>query len=140
MKPVVPKDSLRIFIVEDQEAILRLLSVYLRARGHTVVSACDMGNARISFCEGRWDLLICDKHLPDGDGWDLLHEDVQLPEAPYRVAMSGAATDHDVEKALIDGCHHLPKPFGIEQIDAIVEAATHWRVGLACGIPRSENV
>ena len=131
MKPVTPNDSLRIFIVEDHEAILKMLSVYLRARGHTVVSACDMGNARQSFPGGQWDLLICDKHLPDGDGWELLLEPSQATEPPYRVAMSGAATDRDVENALIDGCHHLPKPFGIEQIDAIVKAATHRRVGHA---------
>lgn len=131
MKPVTPKDSLRIFIVEDQEAILRLLSVYLRARGHTVVSACDMGNARRTFPEGNWDLLICDKHLPDGDGWELLHEDPRVLTPPYRVAMSGAAADRDIEKALTEGCHHLPKPFGIDQIDEIVEAATHCRAGYA---------
>lgn len=127
MTPATPKDGLRIFIVEDQESILRLLSVYLRARGHTVVAASDMGSARVSFCEGRWDLLICDKHLPDGDGWELLLGAPQLPGPPYRVAMSGAAADHDIEKALTEGCHHLRKPFGIEQIDAIVEAANHRR-------------
>jgi DNA-binding response OmpR family regulator len=127
MKPVTLPDSLRIFIVEDQEAILRLLTVYLRARGHTVVSACDMGNARRTFPEGKWDLLICDKHLPDGDGWELLLEDPGADASPYRVAMSGAATDRDIELALTEGCYHLPKPFGIEQIDEIVEAATHRR-------------
>lgn len=134
MKPVTPKDSLRIFIVEDQEAILRLLSVYLRARGHTVVAASDMGNARRTFPEGGWDLLICDKHLPDGDGWELLLEDSLAAASPYRVAMSGAATDHDVERALTEGCYHLPKPFGIDQIDEIVEAATYRRAGHAAAI------
>lgn len=131
MKPVTPEDSLRIFIVEDQEAILRLLSFYLKAKGHTVVSACDMDHARRTFPEGKWDLLICDKHLPDGDGWDLLLVGPHAPAPPYRVAMSGAATDRDVESALIDGCHHLPKPFGLEQLDSILEAAIFHRAGHA---------
>lgn len=83
-----------------------------------------MGSARKQLQESEHDLLLCDKHLPDGDGWTLLKETDLRQGSIYAVAMSAGATKQDVTMAAAAGyAEFIPKPFGVGQLDLVVRKA-----------------
>lgn len=72
-----------------------------------------MGSARKLLQESEHDLLLCDRHLPDGDGWTLLSETELSQGSIYAVAMSADASKQDVKMATAAGyAEYMPKPFG----------------------------
>jgi DNA-binding response OmpR family regulator len=120
---------LRILVVEDHYDTLRTLSRYLRSRGHRVAEAEDVEGARIKLQEGTWDLLFCDKQLPDGDGWSLFAESSNRPVPFYVVAMSAGASHEEVARiASTTDVQYLKKPFILDDVESALKTC-HKRAG-----------
>src|SRR5579859_7747879 len=64
--------SARILLVEDDAIIAGAVRESLRCDGHCVDWVTDTRRAGAAFAETRYDLVILDLSLPDGDGIDLL--------------------------------------------------------------------
>lgn len=116
--------GLSIYIVENHEDTLQYLGHYLSMIGHSVRSARDMASALDDIHTGPVDVLISDIGLPDGDGWELMRRIKETGRMPFAVAMSGFGMRSDKEKSLSAGFrHHLVKPFGPEELDAVLKEA-----------------
>ncbi len=116
--------ALSIYIVENHEDTLLYLGHYLSMIGHSVRSARDMTSALADIPSGPVDVLISDIGLPDGDGWELIRRVKESGCTPFAVAMSGFGMRADKEKSLSAGYrHHLVKPFGPEELDAVLKEA-----------------
>lgn len=63
--------ALRILVVDDQEIICELISVYLRGDGHEPVTAVDGQSALDAFRAGSFGLVITDQSMPGLDGVQL---------------------------------------------------------------------
>ncbi len=75
---------LSILIVDDFEEIQILVAHWLRSRGHQVTCA-STGEAAIKLLEQeRFDLVITDVMMPDGDGLDVIRE-FKHQRSPTRV-------------------------------------------------------
>jgi len=112
---------LRILLVENHEDTLKYLTRYLEIQGHEVCGARDMASAIKVLSSSKFDVLISDIGLPDGDGWQLIR---QIETKPFGIAMSGFGTRSDREKSLAAGYrHHLTKPFLPEDLDALLADA-----------------
>ena len=108
---------LRIFIVEDHPDTARGLARYLRANGHEVHVALDVGSARQLATEIEYDILLSDIGLPDGNGWDLLTE-LSARRPIKALAMSGYNSDADRARSKAAGfLEHLPKPLTPDLLD-----------------------
>ena len=80
-----------------------------------------MTSAIEALSASKFDILISDIGLPDGDGWQLIR---QLKTKPFGIAMSGFGTHSDREKSLAAGYkHHLTKPFLPDDLDALLASA-----------------
>ena len=113
---------LKILLVENHEDTLKYLARYLEIQGHEVSGARDMVSAIKALSSSKFDVLISDIGLPDGDGWQLIR---QLESKPFGIAMSGFGTHSDRQKSLAAGYkHHLTKPFLPEDLDALLAEAT----------------
>ena len=116
-----PSRSLKILLVENHEDTLKYLSKYLEIQGHDVCGTRDMASAIKALSASKFDILISDIGLPDGDGWQLIR---QLEAKPFGIAMSGFGTHSDRVKSLAAGYkHHLTKPFLPEDLDALLASA-----------------
>lgn len=114
---------LRILVVENHADTRELLTSFLEGLGHTVVVAGSMSNALRQATRSNCDVLISDIGLPDGDGWELLGR-LNLPRPMYAIAMSGYGMSSDRSRSKAAGFrHHLVKPMGIEQLEAILGEA-----------------
>jgi len=74
----------KILIVEDDQDVLRGLSIRLKASGYAVVSATDAAWATTVARKEKPDLVILDLGLPGGDGFLVMERlrsimDVQIP-------------------------------------------------------------
>ena len=117
---------LKILIVENHEDTLTFLSQYLEECGREVRSARRMDSALEMLAGGKFDILLCDIGLPDGDGWQLMRRLGELETAPpFSIAMSGYSTRTEIEKSRSAGFrHHLIKPFLPEELDALLSEAS----------------
>jgi DNA-binding response OmpR family regulator len=103
--------SMSVFLVENHEDTVRYLQVFLEQLGYKVSVAGDMKTALREIPKSRYDVLISDIGLPDGDGWTLM-EKLGSGRPTFAIAMSGYGTANDRSKSRDAGyAHHLVKPF-----------------------------
>ncbi|MDQ3189881.1 MAG: response regulator, partial [Pseudomonadota bacterium] len=108
---------------ENHADTREFLTYLLRDLGHTVLVADTMSLALRDVPAANCDVLISDIGLPDGDGWELLAR-LELPRPIYAIAMSGYGMTSDRIRSKAAGFrHHLVKPMGLEQLEAILGEA-----------------
>ncbi|NTW02877.1 MAG: GAF domain-containing protein [Oscillochloris sp.] len=69
---VTPTRSLRILVVEDDDAVRRVLTQILRRAGHSVVDVALASCALQLLTAEGFDLLCTDLGMPEMSGWDLI--------------------------------------------------------------------
>jgi DNA-binding response OmpR family regulator len=103
---------MRILVVDDDPAILRLCAAALRTEGHEVVP-CDAGQRALTRAlVEKFDLALCDINLPDIDGLDVVRAiKMQAPDLPvivisaldpreWRAKSMDAGADHFLQKPI----------------------------------------
>ena len=63
-----------VLLVEDDPALGRGLCINLEHEGYRVQLVTDLRTASVAFLQGRFELIILDLGLPDGNGFTLLKE------------------------------------------------------------------
>jgi CheY-like chemotaxis protein len=101
------------------------LAMYFTLLGHRARFAPDLASALQAAAEGRFNALLCDLRLPDGDGGEFLR---QLEQAgrrpPVAVAMSAWDGSEALAKSQAAGFQgHLVKPFAPEQLERALAQA-----------------
>jgi CheY-like chemotaxis protein len=101
-------------IVEDHDDSREMLEHLLVAHGHAVVAAGSCQQAREAASRQRFDMLICDIALPDGDGVELMRT-LRREYLLTTIALSALTQAQDVARCEKAGVHaFLPKPIRIE--------------------------
>ncbi len=115
----------RALLVEDG-AVDRMVGEFaLKRLGYVPVAADTMGAALAAWEAGRFDLVLLDMHLPDGEGWDVAAELRRRERAGQRtpiVALSGCAEPEDRERCLAAGADEfLTKPLDATALARVTE-------------------
>jgi CheY-like chemotaxis protein len=112
---------LRILVVDDHQDTTRFLTRLLTGSGYAATGAEGFQAGLAAAKAGRYDLLICDIGLSDGDGCDLLARVAAMyPVRAVAVTGYGMPDDlHRVERAGFD--QWLLKPVAFDKLRAIVE-------------------
>ncbi len=121
--PSPSRSAYRLLVVEDHQPTLDVLARLLRKQGHDVVTAGTVEAALRCAAQGRFDLVISDIGLPDGNGVDLM---VQLTrEYGLRgIALSGYGMEADFARTKDAGfLAHLIKPVDFERLNRVLEQA-----------------
>lgn len=112
-----------VLVVDDDPAILRTLSINLRARSYDVETAGDGRSALQIIDERMPDVVILDLGLPDLDGVTVLKRLRSYARVPVVVLSARHESDDKVE-ALDEGADdYVTKPFDMEELLARVRAA-----------------
>ena len=102
---------MRILVVEDDIATVKLLVFELEHDGHTVVGEVTGAAGKARATSETWDVILCDIGLPDIDGFTLARQLRQAGVTTRLVALSGHATDEDQARGLASGFdEYLTKP------------------------------
>lgn len=110
----------RILLVEDHDATRRTLEKLLALRGFEVVSTPSVTEARRRAGDGRYDLVLSDIGLADGDGATLMSE-LRASHGLKGIALTGYGMEEDLQRYRAAGfVGHLTKPVRIEALDALI--------------------
>ena len=110
-------------LVEDEKHLAEALKIAIKKLGIHCSHAATLKDARILFKKNEPELIILDRHLPDGDGIELCQS---LREAGYSgTILMLTARGETVEKirGLNAGADdYLAKPFAWEELNARIKA------------------
>lgn len=119
-----------ILVVEDNALNRRLVQVTLEARGHRIVEAGSVEEARAALERHRPDMVLLDVQIPGGGGELLLSEIRQDPLAAGLtvVAVTALAMSGDRERLLSHGFSgYISKPIDVRTFASEVESLAQTR-------------
>ncbi|HET6345911.1 MAG TPA: response regulator, partial [Myxococcota bacterium] len=115
--------SLRLLLVEDNEPTLEVMTTLLELAGHDVKPAPDVRTARGLAESHRFDLVVSDLGLPDGNGFDLMSE-LRDRYGLKGIAVSGFGMEEDLRRSKESGfLEHLVKPVDVDKLKAALARA-----------------
>jgi len=111
------KRSLSILLVEDDEPTRQTLLQLLIRRHHKVIAVSSLAEARQVSCKKKFDVVLSDVGLPDGNGYTLMAE-LRDSFGLKGIALTGYGMEKDIVNAKKAGfVTHLIKPVNIESLE-----------------------
>lgn len=122
-------DVMKVLVVDDEDAIVELVGEYLRARGHTVVTAADGDQAHQLLAAQDLDVVLADLRLPARGGMALLEAASALPYPVAVVVMTGYGTVETATQAMkLGAADYLLKPVRLREVhDSLLAAVQAMR-------------
>jgi two-component system copper resistance phosphate regulon response regulator CusR/two-component system response regulator QseB len=122
---------LKILIVEDQRRLGQFLKKSLMERAYTVTLAQNCAEARDALCETKYDAIVLDLNLPDGDGLALLQEWRKGGfNEPVLILSARDAVQDRIKGLDVGADDYLPKPFSLEELHARVRSLLRRQVSV----------
>jgi DNA-binding response OmpR family regulator len=113
----------RILLVDDEQAVQKVLSYPLRKEGYDVVPARTGREALDRFAEQRFDLVVLDIMLPELDGIEVCRRLRSRSQVPIIML---TAKDDETDKVLgleMGADDYITKPFSMREFRSRVKAA-----------------
>ena len=103
----------RILLIEDDRLLNQTLAFHLKTKGYEVISSYNIESAKEYILKAKFNLIILDVNLPDGDGFDLCKMYRSKITAPIIFL-----TANDMESDMIKGYElgaddYITKPFHV---------------------------
>ena len=112
-----------IFLLEDDETLARGIAMALEGPERTVQGAGTLQQAEICLMEKRFDLLILDLNLPDGNGLTLLRQLRQRGDAVPVILLTANDLELDEVTGLEAGADdYITKPFKLGELCSRIRA------------------
>ncbi len=114
---------MRILVVEDEPRLGALLARGLQEEGHAIDLVTTVAQARARQAAVRFDLVVLDWMLPDGDGLTLLESWRAAGMETPVIMLSARTTVPERVLSLRSGADdYLPKPFDFDELLARIDA------------------
>jgi len=111
-----------ILIVDDEERIRNLVSIYLKKEQYNIIQA-ENGNEAIDiFSKNKIDLVILDVMMPVMDGWDVCKEIRKTSDIPVIMLTAKSEEDDELLGFELGTDHYITKPFVPKLLVAKVKA------------------
>jgi len=130
--------SSRVLLVEDEVVLADTLLLSLKKLGYECEHAHSLKEARDHLRNHRFDLLILDRNLPDGDGTTLL-KDPNRADAMTLILSSKSSVAEKVEGLHAGADDYLPKPFSYLELSARLQVLERRRAQILAVTPTSEK-
>lgn len=112
----------RILIIDDDPGLVELLTEYLQARGHEVISASNGDDGLLLLTNNNPDLIILDVMMPGKDGFQVCREIRSKSQIPV-IMLTARGDEYDRIIGLEIGADdYLPKPFNPRELLARISA------------------
>jgi two-component system response regulator PilR (NtrC family) len=114
----------RLLVVDDERSMQEFLEIFFRGEGYEVVTAGDLGTARLCLEGGEFDAVITDIQMPDGSGLDLLRAVNETTPETVVIMITAFASTETAITAMKEGAYdYITKPFRVDEIRLVVEKA-----------------
>jgi len=113
----------KILVIDDEPAILNVVTAYLRSEGYEYYTAADGPSGLKAFRAYRPDVVVLDIMLPGMDGIELLTQ-LRRESQAYVIMLTARAEETDKVIGLSIGADdYLTKPFSPRELMARIKAA-----------------
>jgi two-component system KDP operon response regulator KdpE len=132
-----------VMIVDDDPALLELLTDYLGRLGYRVIGVSDGRHAGRVFAEVLPDIVLLDVTMPGLDGWQVLSSLREASKVPV-IMLTARGDEHEVLRGFASGADdYVTKPFSFAQlaarIKAVLDRAAHGPTA-AAGVLSGEDL
>jgi len=111
--------EMKIFLLEDDIVFLELIEEYLISKGHDVKSYYTIEMAEEFLYEDKYDLLLLDINLPDGNSLELLDNYRKNGYMTPTIMITSITNVTSLKTAYEIGCDEfIRKPFEFEELEA----------------------
>ncbi len=118
------KKTSQVLIVDDEPDLRDLLALTLGKMGVHTVEAADLTSARRMLVSDRFDLVLTDMHLPDGNGLDFVHwMQEQMPSVPVAMITAYGSMDIAVDALKVGAFDFIAKPVDLLRLRTLVRDA-----------------
>src|SRR3954470_17348389 len=127
-----PPKATRVLVVEDEEAMRRLVCEVLRRMRIDVIDAAANGEAAIGMMNPHqpWDLVVCDWNMPKMSGIEVLRRVRETAPSTTFLMTTGRTDSDSVRQAKAGGIGgYLVKPFSPVQLQEKVRLLLDSRAG-----------
>jgi len=119
--------TLRVLVVEDDQAIRSMLQSTLAVEGFEVQTAVSVSEARALLRNAPPDVVLLDLGLPDGDGSELVRDARQQGQIPVLVVSARHQESEKVKLLDAGADDYLTKPFSVGELLARIRVAMRHR-------------
>ncbi len=113
-----------ILIVDDEPDLREVLELALVRMGLDTAIAADVRGAREQLAARRFDLVLTDMRLPDGDGLEVVRYVAEhAPSTPVTVITAYGSTENAVQALKAGAFDYLMKPVDLDVLRALVRTA-----------------
>ncbi|MBR1646861.1 MAG: response regulator transcription factor [Selenomonadaceae bacterium] len=116
-------DSAKIFIVEDEKPIARLLQLTLEREGFKTASEPNGRRAYERILQEKYDLVLLDVMLPDMDGMEICKRVREVSDVPIIMLTARDEIRDKVEGLDLGADDYVTKPFAAEELLARIRGA-----------------
>ncbi len=108
-----------VLVVDDDDALRRLLQDYLLMTKFSCQSAANAFEAQAILCQENIDLVVSDIRMPGKDGVELMQETHrEFPKIPF-IIMTGYSSEYSYDGIIDAGASDLiVKPFSLDELKA----------------------
>ncbi len=113
---------MKLLLVEDDISLINGLSFAIKKQGYDLDIARTYGETATRFKDGRYDLVILDVSLPDGNGFELCREIRKCSRVPL-IFLTAADEETDIIMGLDIGADdYITKPFKLSVLMSRINA------------------
>src|SRR5437773_945883 len=112
----------KILIIEDEEGIIHLLTVYMKDAGYSVVAARDGADGLALHAREHPDLVLLDIMLPAIDGFEVCRRIREWSRTPILMLTARGDEDDRVNGLELGADDYLVKPFSPRELVSRVRA------------------
>ena len=118
-------EGVRVLYVEDDDDTRAITVLLLEMSGAIVVAVASVTEAVAALEREQPDVLVSDGGMPGRDGWGLIKQVRDWPEARGgripAIAVTGCALDTDIAHSLLAGFDvHLSKPIDMDELVRVI--------------------
>ena len=112
----------RLLMIEDDQDLAEMVGIYLGRAGMTLEHRRGAGDGLAAADKGRFDAIILDLMLPDGDGLDLCRAIRARSDVPILMLTARGAEEDRIVGLEIGADDYLAKPFNPRELLARLRA------------------
>lgn len=114
--------SLNIMIVDDDELIRKVVTIYFGNRGHHVINAVSGQDCLDKIKQGEPDALLLDVTMPGMDGWEVCRRIREFSPVPIIMLTARAQASDRQMGVTVGASAYVTKPVSLKELEAEVRA------------------
>ncbi len=114
---------MKILVVEDEQSLAESIQSYLSNEGYVCETAFDYKSAHLKINVYKYDCVVVDINLPDGNGLDLVNElKINDSESGIIIISARNSLDDKIKGLDIGSDDYMTKPFHLSELNARIRA------------------